>query len=114
MLVNIIMIVVGIVFSCIFVGLLILLLFVHCLNISVQRNEANSNIRGGGQMKVTVFMIIVGIIFLMYLCWFAYPLLFVSFSNIYQYPFKRCTAGKIRSEGNRWVKHSKYTEHSAK
>ena len=44
MLVNIIMIVVGIVFSCIFVGFLSLL-FVHCLNISVQRNEANSNIR---------------------------------------------------------------------
>ena len=48
-------------------------------------------------MKVTVFMIIVGIIFLciFYLCWFAYPYC----SCITQiYPFKRCTAGKIRSE----------------
>ena len=35
----------------------------HCLNISVQRNEANSNIRRWSN-EVTVFMIIVGIIFL--------------------------------------------------
>ena len=66
---------------------------------------------GGGQTKVTVFMIIVGIIFL---CIFV-GLLTLIVSCITQiYPFKRCTAGKIRSEEIVWVKHSKYTEHSAK
>ena len=53
---------------------------------------------GGGQMKVTVFMIIVGIIFLCIFVGLLTLIVRALLKYIHSYPFKRCTAGKIRSE----------------